>query len=488
MLRVWVEQTSQTFNLSSEAVPVFLENLFELIRSYDILQVSEANSKQLKDLLVILKAHAKAIKLYSLPKYPCFKEVISILNCFSIKATEDDSSHYSVEVMEEISHFILVLCKILHKAITTEKSENPSLFREAEGMETLDILLKSMLRKISITHHPEPEQYYSDFSLTYEDLKIIDLIVKMNQRMFTCFPSHFSVMDFEKKIEFFLHVQQASKIPLMLFELIKKQSEKSSTEKIDNPNELETDESYIIEGSHADFTMNAEISIFDVILANPNSANAEKYTARIFKFYKNVVNLLSGFSPKPDFVAAFIKSGISWRCLEFLTYCGDIVPTIKKTQKINAQFILLDIEKMCNTFRNTLIFSSQAAIWKANNSSIMDASIKSASSVNSNSLDKSSKLTKAFDRIDSPEKVVLADFYEVLENMLGTHLIQILLADHQEPTLTPEGKDRADIHSFLKAFSTNLHDLRTLWNTETRHELKNRLVAQILEINQTEAR
>jgi protein associated with RNAse G/E len=62
--------------MSKENVESFINCLYDLIKEYHI-----SNPKDYKfseDLLIILKAHAKAIKLYNLKKYSTFHEIVKI--------------------------------------------------------------------------------------------------------------------------------------------------------------------------------------------------------------------------------------------------------------------------------------------------------------------------------------------------------------------------------------------------------------------------
>lgn len=483
-LRVWIQKVFHNFELDAEAVPIFIDKLSALLKEYSSLKIPQASRKQLEDLSVILNAHAKSIKVYSLPKYSCFKEVISILNYFSNRLAKEDLSQLPLEALGEMSHYILILCRVIFRAIKIEKSENPSLLLEANGIEAIFSILRNMLRKISVTNQPEPEDYYTDLSLSYHDLKIINIIALIIRRVFICYPSQLIVLDIEKKLQLFLNFQTISKIPLILFELIKTQSEKSleksTTEKTETTSVGDAPENSMRdEGEPYD---SDTAPIFDVIISEPQSSNAEKYIFKIFIFVKNLIDLFTELSLKVDFASFFVQSGLSWRCLEFLTYYGDITPQAEKVHKVNYQSMQVNIEKLCNIFRNNLIFSNEAYIWK------LTGGLVSRGIGIITSREKSTKLVQALNKIDNNEKKTLATFHECVINLLGKHILQVLLMDYYEPTFAPEGKERNNIVDFVKIFSTSLHDPATLWNSETRQELKTLLINQLFEINSTQGK
>ena len=465
--------------MSPTAVSIFIDKLSALLKEYTSFSDFEATPKKLSDLLIILKGYAKAIKVYSITKYGCFKEVVSSLSHFSSRLAQEDLSKLSPNTLSEMSNFVLALCRVLFRAIRLEKSENPNLFLEANGIETVFHLLQSMLKKINITAHSEHEDYYTDLSLTFHDLKIFNLIVQILKRVFICYPSQLIVLEPEKKLQLFLNLQIVSKIPLILFELIKTKSENASNEKAE-PNIDNLLYEHLLEDQFDQQFDSDTASVFDVIVSEPNSQNAEVYTSKIFSLSNNLVNLLTELSMKVDFSTAFVQSGLTWRCLEYLTYYG--TSTNDKENKLNLQSTTANLEKFCNVFRNNVIFSNEAYIWK------LTGGFTSRGIGIITSKEKSAKVIQALNKIDNAEKLILANFHDCVMNILGKHILQLLLMDYYEPAITPDEKDRSNILSFLKVYSTSLHDPATLWNAETRQELKNLLINQIFAINNSHGR
>lgn len=478
-LRVWIKKEFSNYEMIPSAIPIFIENLSALLKEYSSFSLFEANPKKLSDLLIVLKGYAKAIKVYSIGKYGCFKEVITSLNHFSSRLAQEDLSKLSPSTLSEISSFVLVLCRVLFRAIRLEKSENPTLFLETNGIETIFHLFQSMLKKINVSTRSEHEDYYTDLNLTFHDLKVFNLIVQILKRIFICYPSQLIVLEPEKKLQLFLNLQIVSKIPLVLFELIKTKIENASKEKVE-PNIDHLLYEHLLEDQFDQQYDSDTASIFDVIVSDPNSQNAEVYTSKIFTLSNNLVSLLTEFSMKVDFATAFIQSGLSWRCLEFLTYYG--APTNEKENKLSSQTTMANLEKICNVFRNNVIFSNEAYIWK------LTGGFTSRGIGIITSKEKSAKVIQALNKIDNSDKLILANFHDCVMNILGKHILQLLLMDYYEPTSTPEEKDKSNILNFLKVYSTSLHDPATLWNAETRQELKNLLINQIFAINTSHGR
>ena len=463
-LRVWIKKEFRNYELAPESVPVFVESLSGLLQKYSNKAISELTSKESNDLLIILKAHAKAIKTYSLNKYNCFKEVIRILDHFTAKLVQEDFAAQSAETQSEVSSFILVLCRVLYHAIKIERSENPNTFLEAGGIEKILTLLRNILTKIQTAPRSEQEDYYTDLSLTYNELKILNLTALILRRMFACYPSQFIVFEAEKKLRIFLDLQLVSKVPLILFELLRTQSEKLKNEKDEQPkaNEIQPIPEEQFQPHLA--------SIFDVIVSENNSGIAETFIHKTFTLMRNLTDLLTDFSLKVDFNTVFIQSGLSWRFLEFLTYYGEANPArSESTNKL--------LENLCNVFRNNVIFSNEAYIWK------LTGGFTSRGIGIITSKEKSSKLTQALNKLESPEKLILASFHDYVMNILGKHILQLLLMDYYEPVSVPEEKCKSNIHAFLKVYSTSLQDPATLWTNETRQELKNLLINQLFDIN-----
>jgi len=454
-LRIWIKKEFRKYELAPESIPTFVESLNALLQKFSNRSVSDLSSKEANDLLIILKAHAKAIKIYSLQKYSCFKEVIRTLDDFTARLTQEDQS-------SEVSSFILVLCRIIYHAIKIERSENPNIFLEAGGIEKILLLLRNMLTKIQTAARSEQEDYYTDVSLTYNELKIVNLSILILRRMFVCYPSQFIVFDAEKKLRILLDLQAVSKVPLILFELLRTQKEKLKAEK---------EEVKVIEAIPEEVEREAQVapSIFDVIVSETSSATAETYVNKTFLLMKNLIDLLTDFSLKVDFTSGFIQSGLTWRCLEFLTYYGESTTKPEDVHRL--------LESFCNVFRNVVIFSNEAYIWK------LTGGFTSRGIGIITSKEKSSKITQALNKIETPEKLVLANFHDCVMNVLGKHILQLLLMDYYEPVSIPDEKDKVNILAFLKVYSTSLQDPATLWTNETRQELKNLLINQLFEIN-----
>jgi len=180
------------------------------------------------------------------------------------------------------------------------------------------------------------------------------------------------------------------------------------------------------------------------------------------------------------YITTFIQAGLAWRFLEYLTYYNDIGEVSEATHNPHLQTMFINIEKICNIFRNIVMYSNEAYIWK-----LAGASEDNKVDVILSTKESTSDVSRALTKLDTPSKLVLCDFFECLVQLLGRRLVQVLLADYAQPRTTPKELDIASINRFLKLFSTELHEPTDLWNEETRIELKNLLIDQIHRTNET---
>lgn len=132
------------------------------------------------------------------------------------------------------------------------------------------------------------------------------------------------------------------------------------------------------------------------------------------------------------------------------------------------------IENVAYIIRNILIYSNEAYIWKMTSSSTTFQNVGLLTN-----REKSAQLAMTLNKIDPEDKNILAQFHTTVITLLGRRLIQLILMDYFEPVYIPEEKDMQSVFKFLNAFSTDVVDPCTLWNQDTKNELKIRLKEQI---------
>ena len=493
-LRVWISKSFSDFRIPNEEVPIFLEKLNLLLRKYLTEPLPEASPKHFNDLLIVLKAHSKAIKVYSLTKYDCFGEVLTILKFLPEKISHWHPVEGSEDQPLDIAEYILTLCRLIYRTIRIENSENATVFARTKGIEVFLLILDSLVHRINVAKNMENYNYYADMQISYEDLKILDLIIRIIVKMLQKCYSELATLDHDVKLKLFMNLLTVSKIPLILFEHVrninirsksgKLEEEKSSLGKskitpFDKVEEEPENEDEVIEVYSPEST-----SVFDLITSQPESSEADVCIMKIFIISKNLLDLLAECSIDAPFITTFVQSGLVWRFLEFLTYYNDIGEVSASNNNPNYQTMLINIEKICNIVRNLVMYGNDAFVWKiagASNESSVDIIVASQEH-------QSSEVSRILTKIDSSEKLLLCQFFECVMQLLGKRLTQVLMSNYTQPRVAPKEKDILSINKFLKYFSTELSEPTDLWNEETRNELKSLLIEQIMTIYKSSGR
>ena len=493
MLRVWGSKPFVDFKLPADEVPIFLKKLNALLKKYLTEPLSESNAQNFTELLIVLKAHKKAIKVYSLAQYECFGEIQTILKYLPEKISHWHPIEPSEDQPLDIADYILTLCKLIYRAIRLENSENATNFARTKALEVFLLILDSVVHRINVGNSMETYNYYEDMQISYEDLKILDLIIRIIVKMLQkCYPELASLSP-ESKIQLFMNLRTVSKIPLILFEYVRTYNIRTKSYKdIDR-----TKSSYLErlpihkalsaitegdnEGSVIETYSPVTTSVFNLISSQPDTSEADVCIMKIFIITKNLLDLLVECSIDVHYITTFIQAGLAWRFLEFLTYYNDIGQVSEATHNPHLQTMFINIEKICNIFRNIVMYSNEAYIWKLAGASenINDVEIIVSSK------ESSSEVSRALTKLNADSKFLLCQFFECTLQLLGKRLVQILLADYTQPRTTPKEKDIISINRFLRIFSTELSEPTELWNEETRIELKTLLIEQISRINDT---
>ena len=132
--------------------------------------LSECNASDFNSLLTILRAHAKAIKTYSITNYDCFGEILTILRYLPEKISHWDPIQESVHESFDIAEYIQTVCKLIFRAIRLEDSQNAIHFAQTKGIEVLLLILTSLVHRISSNNSAQSSNYYTDIQIAYEDL------------------------------------------------------------------------------------------------------------------------------------------------------------------------------------------------------------------------------------------------------------------------------------------------------------------------------
>ena len=479
-LRVWIRKvykSLKTPEIPEDLISKFILGLYSLMSNSLQVPLSDMNEKQLGDLLVIVQAHSKIIKILELREYSSFEDIILILNHFSLLYSQHSPINPpSQEITIMYSEFILNLCRSIYRAINLRDSLNCQSFIQTKGLKALLSVIVSIFKKINIAKIMDPYNYYNDIIVSLVDLKALNVIIKALNILYQDNPREFMTLNQEIRIQICINLQQISKIGLNLFEYVRStfnQKEKNELSSPQKPYKLD-----FSEGLENNTTFHPSlVSIFDV-LRNYNanlSTYSEQYISKIFDFSKSYLELLLYLSKESCFITSIIQSGLAWRCLELVCY-HDSLDTPLKCNDNNWYRINQQTDKASLILRNLLIYSNEAFVLK-----VSEAGSKSYILT---SKEKSPHLIMELNKIDKSQKFILISFYEAMIDLLGKKMIQMILEDFYEPIVQPEDKDKNSIHKFLKMVSANSTEPSLFWNEEARCDLREILKTQILSINE----
>ena len=444
--------------------------------------LSDMNKKQLEDLLVIVRAHSKIIKILELREYSSFEDIILVLNHFSLLYSEHSPLNPpSEEITIMYSEFILYLCRSIYRAINLRDSLNCQILIQSKGFKTLFSVIVSILKKINIAKMMDPYDYYNDIVVSLVDLKALNVIIKVLTVLYQDNSREFMNLNQESRIQICLNLQQLSKIGLNLFEYIRLRfDEKVKNESKSPQKKYKLD--FNSEGLEINTTFHPSlVSIFDV-LRNYNvslSTYSEQYTAKIFDFMDSLLVLLLRLSKESYFITSLIQCGLAWRCLEWVSY-HDTLDSPLKYNDNDWDLVNQQTDKASLILRNLLIYSNEAFILKVSEGGSKSYILTSK--------EKSPHLIMEINKIDRNQRFILISFYEVMIDLLGKKMVQTILEDFYEPLVKAEEKDKNSIDKFLKMMSANSKEPTLFWNEEARCDLREVLKTQILDINELGAK
>ena len=444
----------------------------------------QADSKHIFDLSIILEAHAKAIKLYSLKAYHCFPEIVTIMDFLVTHLSESSpKSPLNQDAQNLTSSLILALHKIIHHTIKLDKSNNMDVFLENKGFPYIISLLKIITKRVSADNSIEAVDYYANLKISSSDLKVLDLSIQIINQVLLRSPSNLHTLTPETKLQLFLNLQVVSKSSTALHEYIKKFNEPPAprSQEVESSDEIR---SSVDEDSEEAPDTSVLTCVFNILKKeNSGTPSSDFIIHKLLGITKNLTHLLVDLSIYAEFTPFFIQAGVAWRCLEWLTYYNDPNIYIKIVEDPNYRAMLPHFEGAGNVFRNILIYTNEAYILKINSASIKPKSVGLTTTKQ-----KPPKLLIALDQLEGFERTVLSKFHSAILELIGKPILQLLLTDYDEPVLKPQDENRENILRFLKIFATGYYDPVTFWSKETKDELKQLIQAQIVFINESHGR
>jgi len=219
ILRIWVKKSWRTFELPKREISLFVQNLYILLEKAMEVPLQDMNQRQISDLITILQAHAKAIKIYSIKEYDCFEHILTILN-FSGKRISTSSSDEDETTQIQIYSLLILAQKIIFRSINSNESENlKALLKTPENQRGGVSLILSIYKTLATSIFDQHSQ--TQIHISYSQLKLASLSTRiLNQVTANSFETIAS-LDSETKLELFLNLQIMFKISALSFDQIK---------------------------------------------------------------------------------------------------------------------------------------------------------------------------------------------------------------------------------------------------------------------------
>lgn len=227
-LRVWVHPSQKRYKTDPKMISKFTENIYSLLTNFLESEFEEKTPKDLRDLLILLKAHAKAIKQFRLKGYRGFPEVLQILDYFSqtyleqaFREEQDQNTSHALTACSSIIHYC---AKILARAIRNSDPKTLQLFISRGGIDAVVRALDSVYRKVvHETQSREDLKSHCELSPTYDDLKSLNLFVRCLTVIGSQKRAEIAALTDESKLRLLMSLQQLVSIPLTLFSSFKAQ-------------------------------------------------------------------------------------------------------------------------------------------------------------------------------------------------------------------------------------------------------------------------
>jgi len=438
-----------------------------------------------EDLLIILEAHAKAIKEYKVQRYQCFREVLQALEHFCGTLSEGSYSPYpDTNSLSDTTRCIYILCRIIYYSIRIENSENLDLFINLRGLFTLLESFQVLIKNMNIARYGDNENHYLDLRLLQPKIKILEMIVRIILFISTARPTEFELLPQEDKLQMFLGLQIAAKASVIIFEAtLTKNPNKDSRAPEVKKNSISE---YLIEVRTLDALNKGSgrgipdsFTTIEGTSLGSSELQIDIYFDKVYMLTRGILDVWLQFSVRPMFLPILIRAGILWRCIEFLTYYIDVPELGEK----NYRKMLMSIEDACLIFRNTLIFANEAYISRSRKSPGDPEDLRIVSNE-----EKSHLVELLMNQYGEANLKFMARFYVAVTNLLGKLMLNLLLADYMNPMISPRIQDKENIDNFIKMFANSYYDPSTLWNEDTRNELRTLMVNQLGAINSSKAK
>jgi len=483
-LRIWNLKSQKHFYIEEDMINRFLELLGENLGALVLNKSqSELQSLNMRDLLILLHSHSKAIKRYEIHQYTSFEEVIIILNYFSSLYTISPSTHTSpvkeniINMNEDPSLTIKFLnhgLRLIFRAIKIPDSGNLENFLEKKGFHTVFLIIQALVSKIfKKKKSPEHIYYYSNMNISAKDLGSLCLAVKILKYFLQNARHEISELESPQLFELCHLLQKISKIPLVYFEFLKCRKQRKNIPNVEN-NESSMG-LLLIESEEKNLFQDLTFDQDDVKLENNP---VEAYEKKVFFIMNDLVMIWVNFSTDVSILDSLIRAGVLWRCIEFAMLYEENFEMggfdYEKTQKIN------EIGEDCVlVLRNVTIYSNEIFILK-NTSYSENTFIEKITA----SKQKSEVLFNEISKLSKKRKDVLKTYFEGLQVLILRKSLQGLLEDYYEALVKPEEKDKRGIKKFLKIINNDLEEEMFIWTQENREDLKEILKVQISMINE----
>lgn len=446
----------------------------------------ENTNQPFDDMLVVLEAHSKAIKLYKIQNYQCFEQVLEILEHFSDHLVEGVSrSHSEGPSPYEMTHCILVICRIICHCVSVENSENMELFLNAGGLQILLGTMQSVIKHMNITRYGETFNQYLDLRLLHPDIKIITQIIRVIKIILTERPRELETLTNEYKQQMFLGLQEAAKLSIIVFETLESRATKESKAPDTKKNSVSE---HPDEGIHFGplFRIpslaayeSTSAGALEMMMLERTESQPELYLDKVFGLTQDLEYVLLYFSAKVAFIPMLIRAGVGWRCLEYITYYGEPIG-------LNTMKVFKNIENACLVLRNIMIYCNQANEFRSKKPAAAEKDETKPGSTSAN--DKPLQMEIDLSQVGDAGLRVMTRFCLAVTNLIGKYMIESLVDDCIVTPVMIQPKDLEGTEKFLKVFASSFYDPSTLWNEDIRAELKNLMASQLLAVNNSKGK
>ena len=442
--------------------------------------------KPLDSMLIILKAHVKAIRLFKLGNYQCFKEVVETLQRFSGDISSGSSPTHSEASVPEVTHCISFLCRIIFFSISIESSKNLEHFLKEGGLSVLIEAFNTILKLMSLKRYHDHHNHQLELRLFYPHVKTLNIIFNIIKIIIGACPTEFDELSNEEKSQLFLCLQCTGKISAKIFEALESKSHKEVKASDTKKNSLCEHNPDMTQDEPP--PQNQSFQHFTAALENTLSEPLESYSDICFKkaldLTDTLLDIVLQFTLKAVFMPFLIRSGVGWRLLEFVTYYTESVKFGRRLEEHkNSVRMKNATQKGCFILRNLLIYANESYIIRSRKTPGDPDDLRVISSQA-----KSEQIESEMETLGDAALKIVARFYVAVLNLISRNMMEAILADYSEAKGEPRHKDGENVAKFLEIFAGSFYDPSTLWNDDIRDELRSLMENQLLAINNTKGK